>query len=149
MRLEDEIKQTNFKNPYQKLALNLMVTGSWMNAQGVRALKPFGLSPQQYNILRILRGQRPDAVTVQVIKERMIDKMSNVSRLVEKLRLKGLVDRSICPDDRRAVNVRITDAGMAQLAEIDAQESEWHMRLKALDEDEVATLNALLDKVRG
>ncbi len=149
MRLEDEIKQTKFKSPYQKLALNLMVTGSWMNAQGVRALKPFRLSPQQYNILRILRGRQPESVTVQAIKERMIDKMSNVSRLVEKLRLKGLVDRSVCPHDRRAVNVSITDAGMAQLAEIDAQEAEWHTQLKGLDEDEVATLNALLDKVRG
>jgi len=149
MRLEDEIKQARFSSPYQKLVLNLMFTGSWVNALSVRGLKPFGLSPQQYNILRILRGQHPQVATIQLIKDRMLDKMSNVSRLVEKLRMKRMVERQTCSNDRRAVDVVITDKGLKLLAELDELEADWHAQLGALDEREAEQLNDLLDKLRG
>ncbi|MFQ5569369.1 MAG: MarR family winged helix-turn-helix transcriptional regulator [Rhodothermales bacterium] len=149
MRLEDEIKQQRFENRYQKLVLNLVYTGSWLNAHSVRWLKPYGLSPQQYNILRILRGQHPNPATVLVIKERMLDKMSNVSRLVEKLRVKGLLDRRTCATDRRAVDVFITPKGLALLTEIDGQEEKGLDLVKTLSPEEVDRLNDLLDKLRG
>ena len=149
MKLEDEIKQVRFESVYHKLVLNLMYTGNWINAHSARWLKTYGLSNQQYNILRILRGQHPNPATVQLIKERMLDKMSNVSRLVEKLRLKGLVERHTCPTDRRAVDVLITQEGLALLAEIDDAYPGVLEELKILDEDDADWLNALLDRLRG
>ncbi|RMF53537.1 MAG: MarR family transcriptional regulator [Bacteroidetes bacterium] len=149
MRIEDAIKQKRFKSEYHKLALNLMYTGSWLQTLSLRGLKPYGLSPQQFNILRILRGQHPEPVTVQAIKERMLDQMSNVSRLVEKLRQKGLVERRTCPHDRRAVDVVITQAGLDLLERIDREEAAWLEHLHTLTPEEAHQLNGLLDKVRG
>ncbi|GIV59339.1 MarR family transcriptional regulator [Rhodocaloribacter litoris] len=149
MRIEEAIKQKRFKSEYHKLALNLMYTGSWLQTLSLRGLKPHGLSPQQYNILRILRGQHPDPVTVQAIKERMLDRMSNVSRLVEKLRQKGLLVRRTCPHDRRAVDVVITQAGLDLLERIDREEAVWLEALHTLSPEEARRLNELLDKVRG
>ncbi len=149
MRLEDEIQQKHFRSPYHKLALNLLYTGSWLQTLNARALKPYGLSPQQYNILRILRGQHPNPATVQLIKERMLDRMSNVSRLVEKLRQKGLVERRTCPSDRRAVDVVITDAGLQLLEALDREEETWLEALRNLTPEEASRLNELLDKLRG
>lgn len=149
MKLEHEIKQARFKSPYHKLAVNLLYTGSWFGTQHGRLLKPYGLTPPQYNLLRILRGRHPNPITVNVIRERMLDKMSNVSRLVEKLRLKGLVERHVCETDRRAVDVLITDQGLALLHDLDATEQEWLSLLNTLDVDEAQRLNDLLDKLRG
>lgn len=149
MRLEDEIKQKRFADAYQKLVPNLMYTGSWLHTLNSRMLKPYGLSPQQYNILRILRGQHPHPATVQLIRERMLDQMSNVSRLVEKLRVKGLVERRVCPSDRRAVDVLITDAGLRLLEAIDREETQWFERFHTLTPEEAHRLNELLDKLRG
>src|SRR5687768_15575147 len=111
MELEKEIQQSKFQNEYQKLLLNIIFTASWLNLRNTQRLKPYGISPQQYNILRILRGQYPKSATVTLLTERMLDKSSNASRLVEKLRMKQLLDRCEGPEDRRAVNVRITDKG--------------------------------------
>lgn len=149
MKLEDEIMQPHFGDAFQKLAVNLMFTGSWLNAHNVKALKPHGLSPQQFNILRILRGQHPRRVTVQLIKERMLDRMSNVSRLVEKLRVKGLLERHTCQDDRRAVDVWITPKGLDLLKELDGLTTAAHTLFDMLTETEAHQLNLLLDKLRG
>ncbi len=149
MRLEDEIKQQRFTDAYRKLVPNLMYTGSWLHTLNSRMLKPYGLSPQQYNILRILRGQHPNPATVQLIKERMLDQMSNVSRLVEKLRVKGLVERRTCPSDRRAVDVLITEAGLELLEKIGEEEAQWFERFHTLTPEEAHRLNELLDKLRG
>ena len=108
MEIGKEIKQTKFKNVHQKLLINVLFTGGWLNAKQACHLKPYGISAQQYNILRILRGQHPKPASVNLLIDRMMDKNSNASRLVEKLRLKNLVERATCPDDRRAVNVAVT-----------------------------------------
>ena len=93
MRLEKEIKSKTFKDPFEKLVVNIIYTWNWLNYWHNQQFKKYGISQQQYNILRILRGQYPNPATVNLLKERMLDKMSNASRLVEKLRQKGLVER--------------------------------------------------------
>lgn len=150
MSIEEEIKQaTPFKSPYHRLMVNLIYTSNWMADSQSKLLKPFGLTLQQYNVLRILRGKAPNPVKVSDITERMLDKMSNASRLVDKLLLKGLVLRTECPADRRAVDVVITNAGMALLTKIDRLLSEWEQEQHSkLTEAEAVHLSHLLDKMR-
>src|SRR6478609_1382394 len=113
MRLEEEIKQNKkFTSEFQKLAVNIMYTASWLEARNIQRLKPHGISPQQYNVLRILRGSAPNPLMLGEIAMRMIDKNSNATRLVEKLRLKGLVKREVCENNRRQVDIIITSKGM-------------------------------------
>lgn len=149
MEIGKEIKQSKFQDEYHKMLLNLLFTGSWLNAKNALQLKPFGISPQQFNILRILRGQHPKPATVNLLIERMLDKNSNASRLVEKLRLKKLVERAVCPEDRRAVNVIITEKGLNLLAELDKEEKKWKKEFTILSEKEAKQLNFLLDKLRS
>jgi DNA-binding MarR family transcriptional regulator len=112
-------------------------------------LKPFGVTIPQFNILRILRGQHPKPANVKLLKERMMDKMSDASRLVEKLRAKGLVDRRICDKDRRNVDVLITEDGLKLLENIDEHETEFDKLTANLSNDEMDQWNILLDKMRG
>jgi len=149
MKIEEEIKQKHFRSEYDKLVINLLYSGGWTDAILNRRLKPYRLSMQQYNILRILRGQHPNPATVNLLKERMLDKMSNASRLVEKLRVKGLVERHACQQDRRAVDIFITQEGLNLLAEIDSFLESWEEQFKTLTPEEASTLNFLLDKLRG
>jgi len=146
MQIEKEIKQKSFKNEYHKLTVNLMFTGSWLNVKNHDHLKPYGITIQQYNILRILRGQYPEPTTVTLLIGRMMDKMSNASRLVEKLRKKGLVKRRICDKDRRAVDVLITEKGLELLKEIEKHDKVWEKTFHTLDLQEARQLNQLLDK---
>ncbi len=150
MSIEEEIKQTTpFKSPYHRLMVNLIYTSNWMADSQSKLLKPFGLTLQQYNVLRILRGKSPSPVKVSDITERMLDKMSNASRLVDKLLLKELVLRTECPADRRAVDVVITDAGMALLTRIDRLLGEWEQEQHSkLTEEEAVQLSHLLDQMR-
>ena len=149
MKLEEEISQKHFRNEYHKAAVNVVYTFNWLNNQNVGFFKPLGITPQQFNILRILRGQHPKPATIKLIKERMLDKMSDASRIVEKLRVKGLVERNICSHDRRNVDVCITQKGLDLLAQIDNLDQEIDGRLSALNPDEIKQLNDLLDKLRG
>jgi DNA-binding MarR family transcriptional regulator len=149
MEIGKEIKQTKFKNEHHKMLLNLLFTSGWLESKNSGNLKPYGISPQQYNILRILRGQYPKPATVNLLIDRMLDKNSNASRLVEKLRLKKLVERATCPEDRRAVNVIITQKGLDLLDELDKYEVAFLKELKNLSEKEAEQLNFLLDKLRG
>lgn len=149
MRLEDEIKQKQFSSPYQRLALNIIFTASWLQTQSARALKPYGLTSQQYNVLRILRGQQPNPASVGLLQERMLDKSSNASRLVDKLFAKKLVERKTCPSDRRQVDIRITQKGLDLLAELDPVMKMWDTQLKTLTEQEAQLVGELLDKLRG
>ena len=126
-----------------------MFTHSWLCAHQTELLKPFGLTLQQYNVLRILRGQHPDSVTVNAIIERMLDRMSNASRLVDKLLAKGLATRMTCPNDRRAVDVRITQKGLDVLEQIDHLQGVWENNLDTLSPEEAAQLSDLLDKLRN
>ena len=149
MEIGKEIKQAKFKNEHQKMLINILFTSSWLNALHANNLKPYGISTQQYNILRILRGQHPQPATVNLLIDRMLDKNSNASRLVEKLRLKKLIERAICPEDRRAVNVVITKKGMDLLAELDKQEVLLLKALNNISKEEALQINDLLDKLRG
>lgn len=149
MKLEDEIKQKKFKSEYQKLLLNVIFTGNWLNSQLIKAFKPFGVSPQQYNVLRILKGQHPKVITVNQIAERMLDKNSNASRLVDKLVVKALVKREICEKDRRQMDVAITDKGLKLLTEMENNiEHIDQVISKSVTKKEAEQLNAILDKIR-
>lgn len=149
MTVEAKIQQPSFTNAYHQLAVNLHCTTSWFYRVSAAWLAPYDLSLQQYNVLRILRGQHPRTARATLVQERMIDRMSNVSRLIEKLRQKGLVERCTCPADRRAVDVTLTDEGLALLAALDEAKDAWFDTFKKLTPEETDTLNQLLDKLRG
>jgi len=148
MKIEEEIAQHTFKNKKHKALVNIIYTFNWIYERQLSFLKPFGLTIQQFNILRILRGQNPKPATVKLLKERMLDKMSDASRLVEKLRTKNLVDRRICDKDRRNVDVMITGKGLELLKIIDERENEGSDLLKNFSDEELDLLNNLLDKIR-
>lgn len=149
MRIEDEIKQTKpFKNPQIKAVVNLHFTGSWLSAKQARLLKPYGVSIQQYNILRILKGMYPKPATVKLLIERMLDKTSNASRLVDKLKKKNLVERAACSEDRRRVDVLITEEGLKLVNEIN-ELIENNEEMIGLTDEEAHQLSALLDKMRN
>ena len=148
MRIEDEIKQPIFKSEHQKAYINLMYTAGWLELRQAAAFKPYGLTLPQFNILRILRGQHPLPATVALLIERMLDKTSNASRIVDKLEEKQLVTRKVCPANRRAVDIRITDAGLELLQRIDQCQTTARP-LGDLTEDELQQLNTILDKIRG
>ncbi len=150
MKLEKEIQQVKgFRNDYHRAAVNLIFTGKWVIQLHSDIFKPYHLTTQQYNILRILRGQYPKATTVKLIRDRMLDRMSDASRIVELLRKKKLVERTIQQLDRRKMDVIITDKGLQLLKEIDAKENErMDNYLNKLDAAEINQLNFLLDKLR-
>ncbi len=129
--------------------LNIRFTESWLSGKFHRLLKPFGISQQQYNVLRILRGQYPNPSPLQLITERMIDKMSNATRLVEKLRKSGLVKRRVCPSNRRKVDITITDEGLLVLEKLDVLIEKLYKEIKNLTKEEVQELNRVLDKLRN
>ncbi len=151
MRLEEEIKQTTFRDDFQKAYLNVVYTAGWLEVRQAAAFKPFGLTLPQFNVLRILRGRHPEPATVALLIERMLDKTSNASRIVDRLVEKQLVTRSVCPANRRAVDIRITEAGLRLLRLMDESEvaQPGPLGLGRLSTTELRQLNALLDKVRG
>lgn len=158
MRIDLELQQKRFESEWHKLVLNVLFTAGWLNGHAIRHLKPFGLSPQQFNVLRILRGEREQALSsqalssqtlsAQTIAERMIDRSSNVSRLIEKLRQKHWVTRTENPEDRRCVHVAITPEGLQLLAQIDALPPPSKLWDRRISEDEARLVNGLLDRWR-
>lgn len=149
MKLEDEIKQKKFKNDFHKLAVNLIYTHGWLSNHQAEFFKNFDITGAQYNILRILRGQHPNPASINLLKDRMLDKMSDASRLVERLKNKGLVEREICPEDRRKVEVKITDSGIELLKKMDDLEDKFENLFANIKSSEAKMLNELLDKIRG
>lgn len=148
MGISEDIKQSHFKSEFNKAIINIIYTNSWLNQSQVGFFKQFDVTTPQFNLLRILRGQYPNPATVNLLIERMLDKSSNASRIVDKLESKGFVDRKQCSKDRRAVDVVITQKGLDLLAEIDQKMEQWEESFKNLTDDECATLNSLLDKMR-
>ncbi|MCF8240098.1 MAG: MarR family transcriptional regulator [Melioribacteraceae bacterium] len=148
MRIEDEIKQKSFKDEYHKLAINLMYSNGWLLNYQSEILRPYSLTDHQYNVLRILRGQYPDAISIMDLKDRMLDKSSDASRLVERLRVKDLVEREICKSDRRKVDVKITQHGLDILEKTDYLDEEFKKVLNNLSIEEAKQMNDLLDKMR-
>ncbi|MHB1920970.1 MAG: MarR family winged helix-turn-helix transcriptional regulator [Chitinophagaceae bacterium] len=145
--LEKLIVQKNFANEDQKGIISLIFIGNWVTAQHQQFFKRFQITMQQFNILRILRGQFPEAATINLLKERMLDKMSDVSRLVERLRKAGWVERKLNTLDRRCVNVKISKKGLTLLKKIDDHFNELPPLLSGLSQKEKQTLNLLLDKI--
>ncbi|WP_426061560.1 MarR family winged helix-turn-helix transcriptional regulator [Hymenobacter sp. B1770] len=149
MRIEDEIKQPIFKDEHQKAHINLVYTAGWLQLRQAAAFKPFGLTLPQFNILRILRGQHPLPATVALLIDRMLDKTSNASRIVDRLEEKELVTRTVCPANRRAVDIRITKAGLDLLERIEEAGVTQCSGITQLDAAELHQLNTLLDKIRS
>lgn len=136
---------SRFPNNKVKALLNIIYTANWINNQKITFFKPFGISPQQFNILRILRGTK-EPLKVNTIKERMLERAPNATRLMDKLCAKQLIERIACPDDRRVVHIKITKKGLSLLDKISKQ---MHLDfLKNLNEKEAEQLSDLLDKIR-
>ncbi len=149
MTLEDAIKQKKFGSEYQKLIVNLIYTGNWINEKELILFKKYGLTGPQYNVLRILKGQYPQPATVNLIIERMLDRMSNASRIVDRLERKELVMRKQCKNDRRAVDVIITERGLEVLNKIESKIDLWESSYTNLSLQEARQMNSLLDKLRA
>ena len=148
MKLEEEIQQKKFKSETQKLAINLIYTTNWLNSQYSSFFKNSDITLQQYNVLRILRGQHPNPCSIKLIKERMLDRMSDASRIVDKLKAKNLLIRKECPMDRRSVDVVITDKGLDLLKTLDTIDEDYKEIFNSLTKEEMVMLNTLLDKLR-
>jgi DNA-binding MarR family transcriptional regulator len=148
MSIETDIKQKKFRSPYQKLALNLVYTTKWLEYKQLESFKEHDITPQQYNVLRILRGQQGNPIKVSDITERMLDKSSNTSRLVDKLLAKNLAKRTSCESDRRAVDVVITEEGLELLSVLDPFIEDWEDRFNIITPEEAEQISALLDKLR-
>jgi len=147
MQLEEEIKQTNFRSEFHKAFLNVVYSANWLQNRQAQEFRAYDLTAPQFNILRILRGQYPQPATVNLLIERMLDKTSNASRIVDRLVGKGLVTRRQCPQDRRTVDVLITEQGLELLRQIDA--SNFPFGVEHLSQEEARQLNSLLDKIRN
>jgi DNA-binding MarR family transcriptional regulator len=147
MSIEKDIQQQAFRNEYQKATVNIIFSAGWLNERIKNFFEPEDITPQQYNILRILRGTKEPLSTLQ-IRERMLDKMSDTSRIVERLQKKGLVEKKVCPADKRLVDVVISKKGLSLLDKLDRKNVELDSLLKGLSPEEAKTLNNLLDKMR-
>lgn len=149
MEIEKVIKIKKFRNEFEKLVINITYTASWIRSEHIHFFKRYGLSPEQYNVLRILRGQHPQQSSVNLVQERMIDKMSNASRLIDKLAKKGMVERRECPEDRRQVDVSITRHGLELLEKIDVELELVNIKMFKCDENEAIRLNQILNNIRN
>ncbi len=149
MDLSEEIHQKEFVNEHQKALINLLFTYNHVVGKMNVFFKKHDLTRQQYNVLRILRGQYPQPSTVNLIKERMLDKMSDASRIVQRLYQKQLIERKTAYEDRRSVEITISDQGLKLLSDTDGQVKDFIHLMKNLSDDEAKRLNLLLDKVRG
>jgi DNA-binding MarR family transcriptional regulator len=149
MRINEEIQTNKFEDNYHKAVININYTYGWLNNLLRSNFEKHNLTTQQFNILRILRGQYPKPATINLLKERMLDKMSDASRIVDRLVQKGLVSRCTNSKDRRAVDIRISETGLEILSVLDVEFKASDMLKNNLTEEEAGTLSDLLDKLRG
>jgi DNA-binding MarR family transcriptional regulator len=149
MRIDDEIQSSKFEDNYHKAVININYTYGWLNNILRCQFERYNLTPQQFNVLRILRGQFPKPATVNLLKERMVDKMSDASRIVDRLVQKGLVSRCTNTRDRRAVDIRISDKGMEILEKMDTEFKTKDFLKGRMSDEEAGQLSDLLDKLRG
>lgn len=149
MGLEEDIRQDKgFKSERQKAIINIMYTEGWLRNRLSETLKPHDLTSQQYNVLRILRGSKPKAMSTSCIRSRMLDKMSDASRIVDRLDKKKLVQKKACAADKRLVDVFITKEGLSLLDKIDASVDNMDTMFNSITLEEAETLNKILDKLR-
>ncbi len=149
MTIEEAIKQPVFRDPFQRAVINVSFTANQLQLELSRHFRTFDLTLPQFNILRILRGQHPAPASVSLLMDRMLDKTSNASRIVDRLETKQLIRRCQCPQDRRQVDVTITEAGLELLRRIDDAQTLHLVGRGTLTADEATTLSVLLDKMRG
>lgn len=149
MGIDKDIQQAKFRNVFQKASINLIYTLGWMREKTKTIFEAEDITSQQFNILRILRGSFPQPLSTLQIRERMLEKMSDTSRIVDRLIAKGLVKKIICKKDRRLVDVIITDKGKKLLERLDARQDEMDRVLGNLSEKEATILSDLLDKIRN
>lgn len=148
MSIDKDINQKKFRNEYQRVIINLIYTYNWVTEQSKSILEKGDVTSQQFNILRILRGAGEPLSTLQ-IRQRMLDKMSDTSRIVDRLILKGFVKKNVCKTDKRLVDVSITDKGKKLLEKLDKYETEMDAIAGNLSEADAKALNKLLDKIRN
>ncbi len=148
MGIEKDIQQATFRNSHQKAAINLIYTVGWLRDKMKKFFEEEDITSQQFNILRILRGSYPEPLSTLQIRERMLEKMSDTSRIVDRLITKGLVKKITCKKDRRLVDVIISDKGKKLLEKLEAHEPEMDAILGKLSESEALELSNLLDKLR-
>jgi MarR family transcriptional regulator, 2-MHQ and catechol-resistance regulon repressor len=149
MGIEQDIHQPNFRSAKQKAVVNLLYTYGWTIERIKSFLAKEDITHQQYNILRILRGSFPDPLSTLQIRERMLDKMSDTSRIVDRLLVKGLVKKSTCSKDKRLVDVVITEKGQKLLKKLDTEDDHINKVMDNISEKEAEMLSNLLDKVRS
>ena len=147
MGIEKDIQQTNFRNEFQKMSINIIYTANWLNEKMGQILSTEDITQQQYNILRILRGSECPLSTLK-IRERMLDKMSDTSRIVDRLIVKGLVEKTACVKDKRLVDITVTKKGLQLLEKLDALNDHIDSILKGVTEKEAQAMNQILDKLR-
>ncbi|MFM2137784.1 MAG: hypothetical protein RJA57_91 [Bacteroidota bacterium] len=148
MGIEKDIHQTRFRNAYQKAAVNIIYTLGWIRERTRGIFESESITEQQFNILRILRGSHPQPLSTLQIRERMLEKMSDTSRMVDRLIAKGLVRKVVCRTDRRLVDIGITEKGRKLLERLDLRQQEIDGVLGRLTDAEANQLSDLLDKVR-
>ena len=148
MGIDKDIKQSKFRNARQKAAINIIYTMGWMRERTRLVFEAEDITAQQFNILRILRGSFPGPLSTLQIRERMLEKMSDTSRIVDRLIVKGLVKKVVCKKDRRLVDVVISEKGKKLLERLDARQDEIDNVLNNLSEKEAGVLSDLLDKIR-
>lgn len=146
--LEEEIKQKIFSSKQQRAFLNIIFTAGFISLEQTRLFKPYKISAQQYNVLRILRGQNGKPASIGLIQDRMLDKQSNASRLIDKLQDKELVLRLVCPNDKRQMDITITNKGLEMLTELDEKVNMQESKLVISDE-EADFMNDILNKIRN
>jgi DNA-binding MarR family transcriptional regulator len=147
MSLEDDIQQNEFRSEHHKVILNILYTQNYLVGRMSEMFKQFDITRQQYNVLRILRGRHPEPASINLIKERMLEKMSDSSRIVERLRIKGLIQRSGGKNDKRSVEISITDNGLQLLSKMKEPVHALEGFVNNLSMEEARELNALLDKI--
>lgn len=147
---QEEIHQQKaFQSEWHKLRVNLLITNGWLKNEIKNFMDQFEVTQQQFNILRILRGANGNPLSTNDLSDRMIDKMSDASRIVDRLIAKGLARKNPCPDDRRKIQVFITDEGEYLLSTIDTKIKNLDARMNNLTPDEATQLSGLLEKLRG
>jgi DNA-binding MarR family transcriptional regulator len=148
VKLETAIQSNKFKNEVQKAGLNILYTAWWLKTVTSKELKEFGLTHEQFNVLRILKGKFPDQMCVRDIASRMIEKSSNVPRIIDRLELKKLVERSTSSFDKRETVITLTQEGIRLLDSCNGKVNDLFDNLLSINHEEANTLNKLLEKVR-
>ncbi len=148
MKLEEELQTKGFDNEHQKAFLNVLFTAEWLRYRINKWLDQYDLTHEQYNVMRIVRGQHPNPVHLKSITERMINRYCNATRIVDRLLEKELMTKQTCPSDRRALNIKLSDKGLQLMGDIDAHIQSQDMIPRVLNEDESKVMNDLLDRLR-